>query len=151
VVGEIGWAAGQSGSGLQRPLAVLMLSSPAEECEEGSDSDQRDSPPEAFMTSSFPACLAVFLGLSIPTTALAAEQEPPVGQEEMQAQFRSGERTYFREHRLRAYERTRATTQQGATCVTPQGVCWIVDPLPHGDSCSCRSRRFGTTEGTVGG
>jgi hypothetical protein len=103
------------------------------------------------MTSSFSACLAVVLGFSIPTMALAAEQEPSHDQDEMQAQFRSGERTYFREHRLRAYEQTRADTQQGATCVTPKGVCWIVEPLPQGDSCSCQSRRFETMQGTVGG
>jgi hypothetical protein len=103
------------------------------------------------MTSSFSACLAIVLGLSLPTMALAAEQEPSHDQDEMQAQFRSGDRTYFREHRLRAYERTRADTRQGATCVTPKGVCWIVDPLPQGDSCSCQSRSFGVTQGTVGG
>jgi hypothetical protein len=40
---------------------------------------------------------------------------------------------------------------QGATCVTPKGVCWIGEPMSQGDSCSCESRRFGTTLGTVGG
>jgi hypothetical protein len=111
----------------------------------------RDLHREPFMTSSLSACLAVVLGLTIPTLALAADGELPLGQEELQTQFRSGERTYFREHRLRAYERTRADTRQGATCVTPKGVCWIGDPLPQGDSCSCQSRRLDTMTGTVGG
>jgi hypothetical protein len=103
------------------------------------------------MKSSIAACLVLFLGSTGSTMTLAADKEPPVHQEDLQAQFRSSERTYFREHRLRAYERTRAGISQGATCVTPKGVCWIMDSLSQGDSCSCQSRRFETMQGTVGG
>ncbi|HZH52003.1 MAG TPA: hypothetical protein VEZ16_08995 [Microvirga sp.] len=85
------------------------------------------------------------------SAALAADPEPAIGQEELQTRFQSMERTYFREHRLRAYERTRADLQQGATCVTPEAVCWIDEPLSQGDSCSCETRRFGTIAGTIGG
>jgi hypothetical protein len=103
------------------------------------------------MKSSIATCLVLILGSTASTMAFAADGEASLERTEWQDQFRSAERTYFREHRLRAYERTRADVLQGATCVTPQGVCWIVEPLSHGDSCSCESRRSRTTAGTVGG
>jgi hypothetical protein len=99
----------------------------------------------------FAACLALLLGSTAPTVTLAADSEPPVEHDSLQAPFQSDERTYFREHRLRAYERTRAGIQKGATCVTQKGVCWIADPLSEGETCSCSSQRLGTILGTVGG
>ncbi len=101
------------------------------------------------MRSFFASCLVLLIGSA--SVAHAADAEPAIDQDTVQAQFRSVDRTYFREHRLRAYERTRAGMNQGATCVTPKGVCWIGEPMSQGDSCSCESRRFGTTSGTVGG
>lgn len=94
------------------------------------------------------ACLAFF---AASTLAVAADSARPVSETDIVAPYRSEDRTYFREHRLRAYERTRAGTRQGATCVTPKGVCWIADSLTTGNDCSCESRRFGTIHGTVGG
>ena len=103
------------------------------------------------MRTSVAACLAVFAGLVLPTFALAADSEKSLPDTDLVAPFHSNERTYFREHRLRAYERTRAGTRQGATCVTPKGVCWIAEPLSSGNDCSCESRRLGTIYGTIGG
>jgi hypothetical protein len=101
------------------------------------------------MRSLLAASLVLLVGSA--TAAVAADAAPPIDQDELQAQFRTVDRTYFREHRLRAYERTRAGMHQGSTCVTPTGVCWIGEPLSQGDSCSCESRRFGTMRGTIGG
>ena len=103
------------------------------------------------MKTSIAACLALFAGLVPLTFALAADSEKPVPEMDLIAPFQSNERTYFREHRLRAYERTRAGIRQGATCVTPKGVCWIAEPLSSGNDCSCESRRLGTIHGTIGG
>ena len=103
------------------------------------------------MKTTIAACLALFSGLAASTFTLAAESEKPLPETDLVAPFRSNERTYFREHRLRAYERTRAGTRQGATCVTPKVVCWIAEPLSHGEDCSCESRRLGTIHGTIGG
>jgi hypothetical protein len=69
----------------------------------------------------------------------------------LQTPFGNEERTYYREHRLRAYERTRAATSQGATCVTPKMVCWIDQPVPEGESCACEAPRLGVVPGIVGG
>ncbi|WP_210497017.1 hypothetical protein [Microvirga antarctica] len=96
------------------------------------------------------ARLAVLAGMTVATMAHAAETDPALrapGQVQMGAESR----TYYREHRLRAYEKTRAATSQGATCVTPKLVCWIGAPMSDGDTCSCETRRFGTVEGVVGG
>lgn len=101
------------------------------------------------MRSFLAACCVLLMAPA--ATVLAADAEPLLDQDTAQAQFHSGDRSYFREHRLRAYERTRAGMHQGATCVTPKGVCWIGESMSQGDSCSCESRRFGTTQGTVGG
>jgi hypothetical protein len=103
------------------------------------------------MRTSIAACLALFVGSALPTFVLAADSEAPLPETDLVAPFHSNERTYFREHRLRAYERTRAGTHQGATCVTPKGVCWIAEPLSSGNDCSCESRRLGTIHGTIGG
>jgi len=103
------------------------------------------------MRSYLAASLALLVGFAAPSMASAADRGPALDQQDVQSPFRSLERTYFREHRLRAFEQTRAGTLQGATCVTPRGVCWIVDPLSQGEACSCPSRRFGTMQGTVGG
>ena len=97
------------------------------------------------------ACLALFAASVASTLAVAADSEKPLPDTDLVAPFHSEDRTYFREHRLRAYERTRAGTRQGATCVTPKGVCWIAEPLSTGNDCSCESRRLGTVGGTVGG
>jgi hypothetical protein len=101
------------------------------------------------MRSFLAACFVLLMGAS--ATALAADAGPQLDQEGLQSRFHSEARTYFREHRLRAYERTRAGLRQGATCVTAKAVCWIGEPLAQGVSCSCETRRFGTMEGTVGG
>jgi hypothetical protein len=103
------------------------------------------------MKTSIAACLALFAGLVPPTFAPAADSEKPVPEMDLIAPFQTNERTYFREHRLRAYERTRAGIRQGATCVTPNGMCWIAEPLSSGNDCSCESRRLGTIHGTIGG
>jgi len=103
------------------------------------------------MKASIAACLALFIGSTAPTFALAADSRTVLPETDLATPFYSGDRTYFREHRLRAYERTRAGTRQGATCVTPKGVCWIAEPLSSGNDCSCESRRLGTIHGTVGG
>jgi hypothetical protein len=97
------------------------------------------------------ACLTLLAASALPTLVTAADSEKPLPDTDLVAPFHSEDRTYFREHRLRAYERTRAGTRQGATCVTPKGVCWIAEPLSNGNDCSCESRRLGTTRGTVGG
>lgn len=97
------------------------------------------------------ACLVLLLGATAPTLSDAADSEPRAAQDSPVTAFRTDERTYFREHRLRAYERTRAGTQQGVTCVTQAGVCWLADSLSQGESCLCSSPQLGTTEGTVGG
>jgi hypothetical protein len=80
----------------------------------------------------------------------AAEATPPAEHGLLQTPF-TEERTYYREHRLRAYDRTRAAVSQGATCVTPKMVCWIGEAVPDGDACSCETRRFGVVKGIVGG
>jgi hypothetical protein len=103
------------------------------------------------MKTSSAACLALFAGLVLSTVALAADSEKSLPETDLVARFHSNERTYVREHRMRAYERTRAGTRQGATCVTPKGVCWIADPLSSGNDCSCESRRLDTIHGTIGG
>ena len=103
------------------------------------------------MKTSIAACLALFAGLVPPTFAPAADSERPVPEMDLIAPFQTNERAYFREHRLRAYERTRAGIRQGATCVTPKGVCWIAESLSSGNNCSCESRRLGTIHGTIGG
>jgi len=92
----------------------------------------------------------LFAGLVLPTFALAADSEKSLPETDLVAPFRSNERN-FREHRLRAYERTRAGTRQGATCVTPKGVCWIAESLSSSNDCSCESRRLDTIHGTIGG
>ncbi len=103
------------------------------------------------MKTSIAACLALFVGSALPTFALAADSRQPLAETNLATPFHTDERTYFREHRLRAYERTRADTRQGATCVTPKGVCWIAEPLSSGNDCSCENRRLGTVHGTIGG
>ncbi|MBA1156099.1 hypothetical protein [Microvirga mediterraneensis] len=103
------------------------------------------------MKASVAACLALFVGSVVPAVAIAADSERPLPETDLAAPFHTNERTYFREHRLRAYERTRAGTSQGATCVTPKGVCWIAEPLSNGNDCSCESRRLGTIHGLIGG
>ena len=103
------------------------------------------------MKTPIAACLALFAGLAAPTFVLAADSEKPLPETGLVAPFRSTERTYFREHRLRAYERTGAGIRQGSTCVTPKGVCWIAEPRSSGGDCSCESRRLGTIHGTIGG
>lgn len=101
------------------------------------------------MRSFLAPCLVLLMGSA--TAALAADTTPSLDQDAMEAPPPAVDRTYFREHRLRAYERTRAGMHQGVTCVTPEVVCWIGEPLSRGDSCSCESRRFGTMQGTIGG
>jgi hypothetical protein len=86
-----------------------------------------------------------------PILALAADRTSLPEEGNLHESLLTQERTYFQEHRLRAYERTRADTKQGATCVTPAGVCWIIEPLSRGTSCSCLSQRLGVTTGAVGG
>jgi hypothetical protein len=103
------------------------------------------------MKTSVAACLALFFGSTLPAFVLAADSEKPLPETDLVVPFHSNERTYFREHRLRAYERTRAGMRQGATCVTRKGVCWIAEPLSSGNDCSCESRRLGTIHGTIGG
>jgi len=97
------------------------------------------------------ACLTLLAASLSSTLVMAADSEKPLSGTDLSAPFQSEDRAYFREHRLRAYERTRAGTRQGATCVTPKGVCWIAEPLSSGNDCSCESRRLGTIRGTVGG
>lgn len=99
----------------------------------------------SFLTAGFIMLVGSF------SAAHASDLEPASGQAELLSQFQSMERTYFREHRLRAYERTRSDLRQGATCVTPKTVCWVGEPLAQGDSCSCETQSFGTMAGTVGG
>lgn len=103
------------------------------------------------MKSSAAAFLAMFIGSTLPTFATAADRGETASDTDLTAPFHSNERTYFREHRLKAYERTRAQTRQGATCVTPQGVCWIPEPQASGDGCACENPRLGTIRGSVGG
>jgi len=103
------------------------------------------------MRTSIAACLALLVGSALPTFVLAADNEHPLPKTDLVTPFHTNERTYFREHRLRAYERTRAGTRQGATCVTPKGVCWIAEPLSSGNDCSCENQRLGTIHGIVGG
>lgn len=96
-------------------------------------------------------CIA-FLSCSTASTGLhAAETAPPAEHDSLQTSFGTETRTYYREHRLRAYDRTRAAVSQGATCVTPKMVCWIGEAVPDGDACSCETRRFGVVKGIVGG
>jgi hypothetical protein len=94
------------------------------------------------MKTSVAACLALFFGSTLPAFVLAADSEKPLPETDLVAPFHSNER---------AYERTRAGMRQGATCVTPKGVCWIAEPLSSGNDCSCESRRLGTIHGTIGG
>jgi hypothetical protein len=101
------------------------------------------------MRSFLAPCLVLLVGFA--SAAVAADTTPSLEQETIETPLHSVDRTYFREHRLRAYERTRAGMNQGATCVTPKVVCWIGEPMSQGDSCSCESRRFGTMQGTIGG
>lgn len=103
------------------------------------------------MKTSVAACLALFVGWTVPAVTLAADSEKPLPETDLATPFHTNDRTYFREHRLRAYERTRAGTSQGATCVTPKGVCWIAEPLSGGNDCSCESQRLGTIHGLIGG
>ncbi|WP_262028239.1 hypothetical protein [Microvirga sp. Mcv34] len=103
------------------------------------------------MKTSVAACLALFVGSFVPAAVLAADNANALPETDLAAPFHTNERTYFREHRLRAYERTRAGTSQGATCVTPKGVCWIAEPLSSGNDCSCESQRLGKIHGLIGG
>ncbi|WP_262296059.1 hypothetical protein [Microvirga sesbaniae] len=103
------------------------------------------------MQPSIAACLILLAGTLAPAIALAADSERPLPETDLTAPFHTKERTYFREHRLRAYERSRADMRQGATCTTPKGVCWIAEPLSKNSDCTCESRRFGTVHGTIGG
>lgn len=103
------------------------------------------------MKASIAACLALFVGSALPTFVLAADSKESLPETDLVAPFLTNERTYFREHRLRAYERTRVDTLQGATCVTSKGVCWIAEPLSSGNDCSCENQRLGTIHGIIGG
>ena len=103
------------------------------------------------MKASIAACFALFVGATAPAIAFAADSEKPLPETDLATPVLTNERTYFREHRLRAYERTRAGVHQGATCVTPKGVCWIAEPLSSGNDCSCENPRLGTIHGTIGG
>lgn len=84
-------------------------------------------------------------------SASATERDTALDRAQWQQQFHSRDRTYFREHRLRAYQESRTGLQQGANCVTPRGVCWVAEPLAQGRSCTCEDRSSDTIEGIVGG
>ena len=103
------------------------------------------------MQPSIAACLILLVGTFAPVVTLAADSERSLPETDLAAPFRTKERTYFREHRLRAYEHSRAGTSQGATCTTPRGVCWIAEPLSESSDCACESRHLGTIRGTIGG
>jgi len=90
-------------------------------------------------------------GSTMMSPGFATEQAPAADRAQWEQQYRTRERTYYREHRLRSYQDSRSGLRQGANCVTPKGVCWIAEPLSHGRSCTCETRRFGTIEGLVGG
>jgi hypothetical protein len=81
----------------------------------------------------------------------AAESPPAADQNVIETRFSMEARTYFREHRLRAYEKTRAATIKGATCVTPKMVCWLDEPTAGGNACACETPPLGVVPGIVGG
>ncbi|MBM6594515.1 hypothetical protein [Microvirga pudoricolor] len=101
------------------------------------------------MKTAFFACLTIAALTAGPAFSADAVQEETL--DAFRSQAHSEQRTYYREHRLRAYSASRAGLEQGATCVTEKLVCWIAEPLSSGDACSCASRRFGTLQGLVGG
>ncbi|QFU15594.1 hypothetical protein [Microvirga thermotolerans] len=94
---------------------------------------------------------ALLAGSAAISSASAAEQGSSSDRARWESQYRTRERTYYREHRLRSYQQSRAGMRQGSNCVTPKGVCWIAEPLSRGRSCTCETRRFGQVEGVIGG
>ncbi len=97
------------------------------------------------------ACVAAMSCFATASASNAAESVPAVDASVIQTPLMGEARTYYREHRLRAYEKTRASMSQGATCVTPQLVCWLDETATGGDTCSCETPHHGVVGGVVGG
>jgi hypothetical protein len=96
-------------------------------------------------------CLACLSAVAVSSPSLAAESIFPADQDTLQSPLGTEARPYYGEHRLRAYDKTRGATMQGANCVTPKMVCWIGEPAAEGEACSCETRRFEIIDGLVRG
>jgi hypothetical protein len=95
-------------------------------------------------------CVAL-LFCAFATVGHATEAADITGGIVLKTPFGGEAETYYREHRLRAYDKIRASTSQGANCVTPAMVCWINQQATRGDACSCETPQRGVVGGVVGG